>query len=113
MGLEEENPAGLHGPDTHYLEIYDTETFQMVHEHLCDWPESWEVEYMAFSLDGSRLAIPFAGPGLELLVLDTKTWETVYQTWLEPAEGKYVYNAYPVWLPGNELLLSYEQRDTA
>ena len=113
VGLEEEDPTGLHRPDTHYLEIYDTETFQMVHEHLCDWPENWEVENMAFSLDGSRLAIPFAGPGLELLVLDTKTWETVYQTWLEPAEGKYVYNAYPVWLPGNELLLSYEQRDTA
>ena len=113
VGLEVEDSTGFHKPNTHYLEIFDTATFQLVHEHLCDWPESWEVETLAFSLDGSRLAIPFGGPGLELLVLDTRTWETVYQTWLEPAEDKYVFNAYPVWLPGNALLLSYEQRDSA
>lgn len=97
---------------THQLEVYDTETFQLIYQHTCDWPEDWEASAPAFSLDGSRLAIAFSGTYLELLVLDTRTWEVVYQQTIEPAEKEYADNVYLTWLPGNELLLSYEQRIT-
>lgn len=97
----------------HYLEIFDMETFELLHWHTCDWPEDWDVSTPVFSLDSSRLAVTFSGSYVELLVLDTQTWEAVYQPIIEPAEGEYPFNAYTVWLPDNELLLSYEQRESA
>lgn len=97
----------------HYLEIFDMETFELLHRLTCGWPEDWAVSTPVFSLDSSRLAIAFSGSFVELLVLDTQTWEVVYQPIIEPAEEKYPHNAYVVWLPDNELLLSYEQQESA
>ena len=96
----------------HYFEVYDMETFELLYWYTCDWPDDWDVSLPVFSPDSSRLAVTFSGSYVELLVLDTQTWEAVYQPVIEPAEGEYPFNAYTVWLPDNELLLSYEQRDS-
>lgn len=96
----------------HYFEVYDMETFELLHWHTCDWPEDWDVSIPVFSQDSSRLAITFSGSYIELLVLDTQTWEAVYQPIIEPAEEEYPHSVYTVWLPNNELLLSYQQRES-
>lgn len=97
----------------HYLEVYDSATFQLIKGLVCEWGEESNIETPTFSLDGRYLAVPFFIPRttiMELYILDTATWEVTSYTSIEAAEGSLPHNIYVAWLPGNQLILSYEQR---